>query len=81
MSATYKGSHVDIDASHEKVVDLPHQTTITCLPELHLLEWRGSMIMWGRADNGVSNTCSDIASSPGPRGLGMMLAMAIVGRL
>ena len=30
--ATYKGSHIDIDTSHDKVVGLPHQAVIICLP-------------------------------------------------
>ena len=38
QSTTYKVSHIDIDTSCEKVVDLSHQTIITCLKQLHLLE-------------------------------------------
>ena len=47
MLATYKVSHVDIDTSCEKVVDLPLKAICTCLPQLHLLEYRGSMIKVG----------------------------------
>ena len=35
---TYKGSHIDVDTSCEKGVDLSHQTIITCLKQLHLLK-------------------------------------------
>ena len=31
-------SHVDIDTSCEKVVDLPHQAIIACLKQLYLLQ-------------------------------------------
>ena len=35
---TYELSPIDIDTSCEKVVDLSHQTIITCLKQLHLLK-------------------------------------------
>ena len=35
---TYEMSHIDIDTSCEKVVDLSHQTIITCLKQLYLLK-------------------------------------------
>ena len=35
---TYKGSHIDVDTSCEKVVDLSHQTIITCLKQLYFLK-------------------------------------------
>ena len=35
---TYKDSHVDVDTSCEKVVDLSHQTIIRCLKQLYLLK-------------------------------------------
>ena len=47
MLVTYKGCHVDIDTSCEKVMDLPLQAIRTCLPQLHLLEYRGRMIKVG----------------------------------
>ena len=35
---TYKVCHIDIDTSLDEVVDLLHQTILTCLQQFHLLE-------------------------------------------
>ena len=58
MLATYKVSDVDIDTSCEKVVGLSHLAIPACLPQLHLLESRGSMIKVGKTSHTVSSTCS-----------------------
>ena len=49
---TYKGSHIDVDTSCEKVVDLSHQTIITCFKQLHFLKQKV-----GAGESGRKLTC------------------------